>query len=119
MPEVTVGGATFALATPTDTAAAWDCVVLAQSNRSRAMSMALALCWPDAQPHRPRVRYTECSYDAGLFGGRVFAGLTSRGAGVDEVVAAGRVALDLVVAAVPTAKVVQSAVDFTPAQGGA
>lgn len=122
MPDwtVTVGGETFGLSKPVDVAAVWDCANLARTNANRAASMALALCWPVQQPRRPRVRYSDphVAYDAGCFGGLVFADLVERGANPGEVMAAGTVALRLVNTCIPGKKAQASAEDFTAADGG-
>lgn len=113
MATVTLSGKSFALAKPRDTAAVWDCLALARRNANRASAMALAICWPDDQVGRPRVRYSECGYDPGEFGGRVFADLVERGAPAIDVITAGAAALRLVAESVPAKQDVASAEGFS------
>lgn len=81
------------LEAPSSVAVQLDIIHLAADNLPRALYAALGVCWRGRG--RPRVDYARCGYRPALYGGQVLQELVTRGDGttIDQVVAAGGVAL--------------------------
>lgn len=92
---VTLGELSLELRPPTDLASAWDCLFLGSGSDTRGGAMALALCWPEGGKARPKTKLSGCNFNAGHFGGQVFAELSAKYGAID-VITAGRAAMRLI-----------------------
>jgi len=113
--KATLRGEKVALQVPGSCAAALDVVVAANKNPRRGICAALGLCWPawnrkqrrkqritDDHPWAPlTVTLSGCEFDALAYGGAVLDELLVRGLSLEEVSAAGAVALNMVTDALP------------------
>lgn len=109
---VTLGGLTLDLRPPRDLASAWDALALSAGSPSRGGAAALALCWPDDSLDRPRIRLSDCGYNAALFGGKVFEALAEK-CDAAEILAVGRIALGVIAQSVATGPEVAAAKGFS------
>ncbi len=113
---VTLGTRKMALEQPTDLAAVVDCIRLAKRNATRAGYMAIALCWPMAEPGRPKTSYADTEYDSGRFGGLVLDELVAAKVPMRDIIFAGAQALGVVARALPSKAEVVAAEGFSGGQ---
>lgn len=97
---VKVGTREIGLVLPKSLSVRFDVAAYYQTNSTRALAAALALCWGGMG--RPKAKY-ESSYNVGQYGGEVFDELVGRGVSPAEIAAAGSWAYVLIARSLPQA----------------
>ena len=118
--EINLLGQAVTLVVPPSYAVRWECAALVHVSMLRARSAALGLTLP--QPMQKRLKLptlVACGYSLAVYGGAVFDALAAAGVKMDDVLAVGAVALDVVTDGLVTEADVRAAEDFSEAPGKA